>query len=173
MRYHEINYNSGEACWKNIRPSLHVFPFLGGTSNIMENVIQLLRRWDKAVVLMLKKHWRMVNPPPFKCKTYQREFALALSNTLFYYWKNIPAPKKGEPVFAWTTIWFRNRDKRLTFRIGFQWKIAAYSLSRSRWCVLHLNFNFHPLEVISRWRDPQLQVGENYSDLTKWRWMIL
>ena len=31
------------------------------------------------------------------------------------------------------------------------------------------NLNFHPLEVVSRWRDPQLQVGENYSDLTKSR----
>ena len=31
------------------------------------------------------------------------------------------------------------------------------------------NLNFHPLEVVSRWRDPQLQVSENYSDLTKWR----
>ena len=29
------------------------------------------------------------------------------------------------------------------------------------------NLNFHPLEVDSRWRDPQLQVSENYSDLTK------
>ena len=31
------------------------------------------------------------------------------------------------------------------------------------------NLNFHPLEVVSRWRDQQLQVSENYSDLTKWR----
>ena len=31
------------------------------------------------------------------------------------------------------------------------------------------NLNFHPLEVLSRWRDPQLQVSENYLDLTKWR----
>ena len=31
------------------------------------------------------------------------------------------------------------------------------------------NLNFHPLEVVSRWRDPQLKVSENYSDLTKWR----
>ena len=30
------------------------------------------------------------------------------------------------------------------------------------------NLNFHPLEVVSRWRDPQLQVSENYSDLTKY-----
>ena len=29
--------------------------------------------------------------------------------------------------------------------------------------------NFYLLEVVSRWRDPQLQVSENYSDLTKWR----
>ena len=29
------------------------------------------------------------------------------------------------------------------------------------------NGNFHPLEVVSRWRDPQLQVSENYADLTK------
>ena len=28
------------------------------------------------------------------------------------------------------------------------------------------NLNFQPLEVVSRWRDPQLQVSENYSDLT-------
>ena len=30
------------------------------------------------------------------------------------------------------------------------------------------NLNFHQLEVVSRSRDPQLQVSENYSDLTKW-----
>ena len=29
------------------------------------------------------------------------------------------------------------------------------------------NLNFRPLEVVSRCRDPQLQVSENYSDLTK------
>ena len=26
-----------------------------------------------------------------------------------------------------------------------------------------LNFNFYSLEVVSRWRDPQLQVSEKYS----------
>ena len=31
------------------------------------------------------------------------------------------------------------------------------------------NLNFHPLEVVSRWRDTQLQVSVNYSDSTKWR----
>ena len=28
--------------------------------------------------------------------------------------------------------------------------------------------NFHPVEVVSRCHDPELQVSENYSDLTKW-----
>ena len=35
------------------------------------------------------------------------------------------------------------------------------------------NWNFHLLEVVSRWRDPQPQVSENYSDLTEWRSAIL
>ena len=29
------------------------------------------------------------------------------------------------------------------------------------------NLNFHQLEVVSRWRDPQLQVSEKFSELTK------
>ena len=29
------------------------------------------------------------------------------------------------------------------------------------------NWNFHSLEIVSRWRDPQLQVSENYADLSK------
>ena len=29
-----------------------------------------------------------------------------------------------------------------------------------------MTLNFHPLEVVSRWRDPQLQVSENYT----WFW---
>ena len=32
--------------------------------------------------------------------------------------------------------------------------------------------NFHPLEVASRYRDPQLQVGENYSYLFNLRTII-
>ena len=35
------------------------------------------------------------------------------------------------------------------------------------------NLNFHPLEVVSRWRDSQLQVSENYSDLSKWSSTVL
>ena len=35
------------------------------------------------------------------------------------------------------------------------------------------NLNFHSLEVVNRVSDPQLQVSENYSDLTKWRSTLL
>ena len=31
------------------------------------------------------------------------------------------------------------------------------------------NLNFYSFQVVSRCRDPQLQVSENYSDLPKWR----
>ena len=33
--------------------------------------------------------------------------------------------------------------------------------------------NFHSIEVVSRWRDTQLQLSENYSGLTKWVVTIL
>ena len=35
------------------------------------------------------------------------------------------------------------------------------------------NLNFYPPEIVSRCRDPQFQVSENYSDLTKWRSTLL
>ena len=34
------------------------------------------------------------------------------------------------------------------------------------------NLNFNPLEVVSRYRDPQLQVAENYSNLFNLRQYI-
>ena len=36
-----------------------------------------------------------------------------------------------------------------------------------------INWNFPLLEIVSRCRDPQIQVSENYSDLTKCRLTIL
>ena len=46
------------------------------------------------------------------------------------------------------------------------------------WCLFEplgpksFNWNFHSLEVVSRWRNPQLQVSENYTDLTKWSYQF-
>ena len=34
------------------------------------------------------------------------------------------------------------------------------------------NWNFHPLEVASRWRDPQLKVSENYSNWCQQFWNV-
>ena len=54
--------------------------------------------------------------------------------------------------------------------------LELYILVRAAMYLLFFNlFNrqiiksdIHPLEVVFRWRDPQLQASENYSDLTKW-----
>ena len=46
---------------------------------------------------------------------------------------------------------------------------AGYTIQLNPLTAKLFNLNFHSLEVVSRWRDPQLQVSENYSDLTKWR----
>ena len=61
------------------------------------------------------------------------------------------------------------------------WRPKGFSIWNHHKCLSYLfpvhfnpltakwfNWNFHPLEVVSRWRDPQLQVSENYSDLMKW-----
>ena len=44
-----------------------------------------------------------------------------------------------------------------------QYKIKNYYLDP--WSAILYNLNFHPLDVVSRYRDPQLQVGENDSCL--------
>ena len=49
------------------------------------------------------------------------------------------------------------------------WAIVWSWCSHNPLTAKLLNLNFHPLEIVSRWRDPQLQVSENYADLTKWR----
>ena len=48
-------------------------------------------------------------------------------------------------------------------------QIYCLSLGFSPLTAKLFNWNFHLFEVVSRLRDPQLQVSENYSDLTKWR----
>ena len=49
------------------------------------------------------------------------------------------------------------------------WPLISTIVTFNPLTAKFFNFNFHPLEVVSRWRDPQLQLSENYSDLTKWR----
>ena len=58
---------------------------------------------------------------------------------------------------------FRRSDK-----ISQYCKVWAYQLFNPLTAKL-FNLNFHPLEVVTRWRDPQLQASENYSYLAKWR----
>ena len=41
--------------------------------------------------------------------------------------------------------------------VGHKWNMFNHLRTKLN------NFNFHPLEDVSRYRNPQLQVGENYS----------
>ena len=52
-------------------------------------------------------------------------------------------------------VYYRDQDKLYTMTTALQHLTAKL-----------FNWNFYPLEVVSRWRGPQLQVSENYSDLT-------
>ena len=61
-----------------------------------------------------------------------------------------------------SVIYSRFCPSFLLFKL--KWKISINPLTAKLF-----NMNFHPLEVVSRWREPQLQVSENYSDLTKWK----
>ena len=84
-------------------------------------------------------------------------------------------------VCCWNTVLY-NAMQIIVHVIFYEYNIPTLL---STVCILHrklydlyqfnpftaklFNLNFLPLEVVSRWRDPQLQVSENYSDLTKWR----
>ena len=68
-------------------------------------------------------------------------------------------------------------DERLVLLMLFG--ISLKAIDFVTWTVLNaqlfnpltaklFNLNFHPLEVVSRWRDSQLQVSENYLNLAKW-----
>ena len=56
------------------------------------------------------------------------------------------------------------RSFHLQARLPSHWNTGLNPLTAKLF-----NLNFHPHDVVSRWRDPQLQVSENYSVLTKWR----
>ena len=63
--------------------------------------------------------------------------------------------------------WWRGVNLRVLSISKLRKKIRLFTLNPLT--AKLFNLNFYPLEVVSRWRDPQLQVSENYSDLTKWR----
>ena len=58
--------------------------------------------------------------------------------------------------------WVKNKNDNLEIK-----GLISSGRQFSPLTVKFFNLNFHPLEVLSRWRDPQLQVGGNYSYLTK------
>ena len=83
-----------------------------------------------------------------------------------------PPSQTSDPARVWTRyLWVPSHNRK-------EWAIDGPTLSITFTMFTMIfnpltaklfNMKFHPLEVVSRWRDPQLQVSENYSDLTKWR----
>ena len=65
------------------------------------------------------------------------------------------------------TAWFSSGQILLFVFVGMQMQNALNAYSFNLLITKLFNCNFHPLEVVSRWRDPQLQVSKNYSNLTK------
>ena len=82
-------------------------------------------------------------------------------------------------IFNHFRLWIavaRHNLKRLKIQIYYLSRIKVTNglWSNSSWLNAEVNpliaklfdCNFHSLKVLSRWRDPQLQVSENCSDLT-------
>ena len=82
---------------------------------------------------------------PLRCLTWQVRFLAKWINELF-------------PFQLFLYVFFCH-----VLSEGFVWTVINPLTAKL------FSLNFHPLEVVLRWRDPQLQVSENCSDLTKWR----
>ena len=72
-------------------------------------------------------------------------------------------------TFTWTkTVTLRTLTQTITATSHiFTW--THYVTFIAPLTAKLFNWNFHPLKVVYRWRDPQLQMSKNSSDLTKWR----
>ena len=87
--------------------------------------------------------------------------------------KNVSSPSTRETQYCGEPPWPRGIAcsasdlKGLNFK-NCVWRTVSSHSSHHPQKVQEVQ-NFHSLDVMSRWRDPQLQVIENYSDLTKWR----
>ena len=101
-----------------------------------------------------------------------------LSRYIFPVWLFDTAFGKDQIIFLCEMYMKKSSRRDIDWKISF---IMRAQFSRSVLALAHstnpltaklFNLNLHPLEVVSRWRDPQLQASENYSDLTKCTWTI-
>ena len=100
-----------------------------------------------------------------KCHTYFRNV-----------WTYATAPYGGEKSLlrGWNSLTHPHPPTKIirsSTNVTDDFVLSEHEISLKRYInplpAKLFNLNFHPLEVVSRWRDPQLQVIENYSDLTK------
>ena len=108
-----------------------------------------------------------------KCKgtlIWSKEEQTQIGVSILY---NLTPSKHCTPTQCWFNVGPASHWVSVASWLGqILLRYSFYLRIRTQHCINPLtaklfNLNFHPLEVVSRWRDPQLQVGENYSDLTK------
>ena len=59
----------------------------------------------------------------------------------------------------------RGSDPALPFTLNIEWRVTLIVHLFNPLTAKLFNLNFYPLELVSRWRDPQLQVSENYGKI--------
>ena len=113
-----------------------------------------------------------------------------LTSTYVRFWRLKSIPAQRLKMLKWHMLWFifytmplapilctfyilevvhRGSETQHQKHKLFDWRFECCSARFNPLTTKLHNLNFHPLEVVSRWRDPQLQVSENYWDLSKWR----
>ena len=108
-----------------------------------------------------------------QCHGYVQELIKTFLGTYERYTKGfcygcLAKPRRNKPIFFENHWFVWSKWSRHNVTPHCEWSIQI------RLCVNPLtaklfNPNFNPLEVVSRWRDSQLQVSENYSNFSKWR----
>ena len=111
-------------------------------------------------------HWRCTNVNTTlwrkKNNPYWATVALFLINAV----KKPAGPDRLDNTFTAAEIW----SAVITMYVGINLVSARLSIGYFNSLPAKISYlNFHLLEVVGRYRDPQLQVGENYSYLFRFR----
>ena len=128
-------------------------------------IIALLSKNENSRILKFVKSPKMRNSRKFKHAKMARSTVIQVFTHL-------------KLCFATATHnfkWVKNKHMSLWTKICKYWCLNTHFVPNDTNYFINpltaklFNLNFHLLEDVSRWHDPQLQVSENYLDLTKWR----
>ena len=132
--------------WNSMTSTSFVFTELANTIKYVRGFLYNLvfTEWRHCVSQML-----VFQTVPKVCSAVYMVYILCIIKNLWSHSIKVEYnPKFGLPSIAILPWLYRKRLNPSTAKLG--------------------NWNFHPLEVVSRRHDPQLQKCENYSHSTKW-----